>query len=377
MHNLPPLSLYIHIPWCIRKCYYCDFNSYSLKYEIPNVQYVKHLLCDLENDLPLISDRKVNTIFIGGGTPSLLSGDAIKMLIDGIYKRLILTKDIEITIETNPHTVEFNRFIDYKKSGINRISIGIQSFNMQKLNSLGRIHNPKEAKYAAFLASSLQLRSFNIDLMYGLPKQSLTEAIDDLYQAIKLNPPHLSWYQLTIEPNTLFSSCPPILPNDNILWNMFQQGHNLLTKFGYKQYETSSYAKIGYFCKHNLNYWRFGDYIGIGCGAHGKITDLNGRIIRTIKTRHPNKFMQGYYLDKYQVVLDDDKPFEYFMNRFRLFEKIPRNEFTNYTGLSEYVIRKSINKAISEGYIKETKKYWKINKKGSLFLNTLLKFFLN
>ncbi len=339
MVKLPPLSLYIHIPWCVQKCPYCDFNSHALKGEVPHDDYVQHLLNDLNNDVAYAQGREVKTIFIGGGTPSLLSGPAMQTLLDGVRARLPLAADAEITMEANPGTVEADRFVDYQRAGVNRISIGVQSFSEEKLKRLGRIHGPQEAKRAANLASGLGLRSFNLDLMHGLPDQSLEEALGDLRQAIELNPPHLSWYQLTIEPNTLFGSRPPVLPDDDALWDIFEQGHQLLTAAGYQQYETSAYAKPGYQCQHNLNYWRFGDYIGIGCGAHGKVTFPDGRILRTTKTRHPRGFMQGRYLESQRDVEAADKPFEFFMNRFRLLEPAPRVEFSQYTGLSEEVIR--------------------------------------
>jgi len=376
MANRPPLSLYIHIPWCVQKCPYCDFNSHALKGEVPHEEYVRHLLADLDNDLPLTGGREVGTIFIGGGTPSLLSSEAMMLLMDGVRARLPLSPTAEITMEANPGTVEADRFSGYQRAGINRISIGVQSFSPEKLQRLGRIHGPEEAKRAAHLAADLGLRSFNLDLMHGLPDQSLEEALDDLRQAIALNPPHLSWYQLTIEPNTLFSSRPPILPDDDALWDIFEQGDKLLTAAGYQQYETSAYAKPGYRCEHNLNYWRFGDYLGIGCGAHGKLTQPDGRIIRTTKTRHPRGFMAGNYLDRQHEVVDSEKPFEFFMNRFRLLEAAPREEFSRYTGLNESVIRPQIDEALEKGYLTETPEQWQITHKGKLFLNSLLELFL-
>jgi len=318
----------------------------------------------------------VRTIFIGGGTPSLLSSNAMQMLMDAVRARLPLAADAEITMEANPGTVEADRFSAYQKAGINRISIGVQSFSPQKLARLGRIHGPEEAVRAAQLAEGLGLRSFNLDLMHGLPDQSLEEALDDLRQAIALNPPHLSWYQLTIEPNTLFGSRPPKLPDDDALWDIFEQGHQLLSAAGYQQYETSAYAKPGYRCEHNLNYWRFGDYLGIGCGAHGKLTQADGRIVRTVKTRHPRGFMKGNYLDKQHDVAENDKPFEFFMNRFRLLEAAPRADFRRYTGMDEQVIRPQIDAAISAGYVEETTESWQITEKGKLFLNSLLELFL-
>ncbi|MBL0906587.1 radical SAM family heme chaperone HemW [Pectobacterium carotovorum] len=376
MLKLPPLSLYIHIPWCVQKCPYCDFNSHALKGDVPHQEYVDHLLADLDADLPLASGRELHSIFIGGGTPSLLSAEAMQALLDGVRARIPLTPDAEITMEANPGTVEADRFSGYQRAGINRISIGVQSFDPQKLTRLGRIHGTDEAKRAAHLATGLGLRSFNLDLMHGLPDQSLDEALDDLRQAIALNPPHLSWYQLTIEPNTLFSSRPPTLPDDDALWDIYEQGHALLSAAGYQQYETSAYAKPGYQCQHNLNYWRFGDYLGIGCGAHGKLTFSDGRILRTVKVRHPRGYMQGTYLDKQYDVANDDRPFEFFMNRFRLLEAAPREDFTAYTGLEEHSIRPQLDQALAQGYLTETATHWQITEHGKLFLNSLLELFL-
>lgn len=374
--QLPPLSLYIHIPWCVQKCPYCDFNSHALKGDVPHQEYVDHLLADLDADLPLTSDREISTIFIGGGTPSLLSAEAMQALLDGVRARIHVADDAEITMEANPGTVEADRFSGYQRAGVNRISIGVQSFSAEKLTRLGRIHGPDEAKRAAHLATGLGLRSFNLDLMHGLPDQSLADALDDLRQAIALDPPHLSWYQLTIEPNTLFSSRPPVLPDDDALWDIFQQGHELLSAAGYQQYETSAYAKPGYQCQHNLNYWRFGDYLGIGCGAHGKLTFADGRILRTAKTKHPRGFMRGEYRDKFHEVAATDRPFEFFMNRFRLLEPAPRAEFARYTGLDESAIRIPLDAALAKGYLVETAEYWQITEHGKLFLNSLLELFL-
>ncbi|HHN8350553.1 radical SAM family heme chaperone HemW [Morganella morganii] len=376
MGKLPPLSLYIHIPWCVQKCPYCDFNSHALKGEVPHDDYVAHLLADLDADLPLVNGREIRTIFIGGGTPSLLSAEAMQTLMDGVRARIPVATDAEVTMEANPGTVEADRFSGYQKAGINRISIGVQSFGDDKLIRLGRIHDAGEAKRAARLAATLGLRSFNLDLMHGLPEQHLGEALSDLRQAIELAPPHLSWYQLTIEPNTSFGSRPPVLPDDDLLWDIFSQGHQLLTQAGYVQYETSAYAKPGFQCQHNLNYWRFGDYLGIGCGAHGKISFTDGRILRTVKTKHPRGYMEGRYLDQQNEVATEDRPFEFFMNRFRLLEAMPRRDFTDYTGLPESVVRPQIEAALNAGEISETATHWQITEHGKLFLNTLLERFL-
>lgn len=376
MLKLPPLSLYIHIPWCVHKCPYCDFNSHTLKGELPQQEYVLHLLSDLKADLTLINGRQVNSIFIGGGTPNLFNAKAIQYLLDNIRQRLALSANAEITMEANPRTIEANCFSYYQQAGINRISIGAQSFSADKLTKIGRMHSPEDAIQAAYLASILNLRSFNLDLMYGLPNQSLEQALSDLQQAIDLSTPHISWYQLTIEPNTNFYRHPPMLPNDDIVWQIFSQGHQLLNKAKYQQYEISSYAKPSYQCQHNLNYWRFGDYLGIGCGAHGKISFSDSRILRTIKTKHPRGYMAGHYLYQQQEVNQSDKAFEFFMNRFRLLEAVPRQDFIDYTGLVENVIRRQLDNALERGYIIETKSNWQITEKGILFLNSLLTLFL-
>lgn len=376
MLKLPPLSLYIHIPWCVQKCPYCDFNSHTLKGEVPHQEYVQHLLNDLDADLVHIGSREVQTIFIGGGTPSLLSAESMADLLYGVKERIAVSPNAEITMEANPGTVEAERFAGFQRAGVNRISIGVQSFGDDKLIRLGRIHDSDEAKNAARLAKELGLRSFNLDLMHGLPDQSLSQALSDLQQAIALSPPHLSWYQLTIEPNTQFGSRPPKLPDDDMLWDIFSEGDKLLTAAGYQQYETSAYCKPGFQCEHNLNYWRFGDYLGIGCGAHGKISFEDGRIMRTVKTKHPKGFMEGRYLHQQNFVDNDDRPFEFFMNRFRLLEAFPRQDFSDYTGLSEEAIRHQIDEALALGYISETETHWQITPHGKLFLNSLLELFL-
>lgn len=374
--TLPPLSLYVHIPWCVEKCPYCDFNSHTLKSKLPQLEYIEHLLKDLEIDAQLVKGRRIETIFIGGGTPSLLDSEAIEALLKGIHERIDVSPTAEITMEANPNSVEAHRFSQYQQSGINRISIGVQSFNADKLIRLGRVHDPKEALNAAHIAKNLGLRSFNLDIMHGLPNQTIEEALSDIKQLIELNPPHFSWYQLTIEPNTGFASKPPTLPNEDILWDIFTKGNELLTQAGYVQYETSAYSKPGYQCEHNLNYWRFGDYIGIGCGAHGKITSLDGTILRTQKTKHPKGYMESRYLDKSWPVTLDERPFEFFMNRFRLFESVPKAEFECFTFCELEVIEEAIEQAITKGLIEMTQTHWTVTPKGKLFLNDLLDLFL-
>ena len=379
----PPLSLYIHIPWCIQKCPYCDFNSHALKTTIPEAQYISALIDDLDTDLARYNmkndPRKLHSIFIGGGTPSLITAPEIKRLLTEVEKRLPFADDIEITMEANPGTVEAGRFIEYREAGVNRISIGVQSFQQEKLEKLGRIHGKDEALRAARLAHEAGLNSFNLDLMHGLPNQSIDDALSDLKQAIDLNPPHLSWYQLTIEPNTVFYYKPPTLPDDDDLWDIFEQGHQILSDAGYVQYEISGYSKIGYQCRHNLNYWRFGDYLGIGCGAHGKLSFADGRIIRTTKIKHPRGFldlMKPYLIDE-QKVADHDRPFEFFMNRFRLLEACPKQDFIDKTGLGLESIQEIMDWAKEKKYLEETETHWQITEHGKLFLNDLLEAFVS
>lgn len=381
--SLPPLSLYIHIPWCVQKCPYCDFNSHAQKGAIPESDYIAHLLADLSQDLTdyrtAIGQRKIHSIFIGGGTPSLFSAEGIAYLLAEIEKRIPFAPNLEITLEANPGTAEAERFLGYAQGGVNRISMGVQSFEPEKLLKLGRIHDANEAKQAVKFAqqsAKFGLRSFNLDLMHGLPNQSVKQALSDLETAIALAPPHLSWYQLTIEPNTMFYYRQPTLPDDDELWEIFAQGHQLLTQAGYEQYETSAYAKAGFQCQHNLNYWRFGDYLAIGCGAHGKITFPTGEIYRFSKTKHPKGYMRGEYRYSQEEIALADRPFEFFMNRFRLLEATPKAEFTAYTGLDESVVRPTMDWALAKNYVTETPTDWQITQHGKLFLNELLEGFL-
>ncbi|EKO3387613.1 radical SAM family heme chaperone HemW [Vibrio fluvialis] len=382
----PALSLYVHIPWCVQKCPYCDFNSHALKADIPEEEYIDALLEDLDTDIEryqLAGDpRLLHSIFIGGGTPSLISADGIGRLLRGIEARIAFKPDIEITMEANPGTIEAERFVGYRHVGVTRISIGVQSFEPEKLSRLGRIHGREEAVNAAKLAHQIGLNSFNLDLMHGLPDQTLDQALADLDRAIELAPPHLSWYQLTIEPNTMFYFKPPTLPDDDALWDIFDLGHQKLTEAGYVQYEISGYSKPGYQCQHNLNYWRFGDYLGIGCGSHGKLSFADGRIVRTTKVKHPRGYLAAYqnlakpYLDSEQLVEDVDRPFEFFMNRFRLIEPCPKADFSATTGLPISVIQPTLDWAIEQGYLSENDTHWQITEKGKLFLNDLLAAFM-
>ncbi len=376
----PPLSLYVHIPWCVQKCPYCDFNSHGVKSSIPESAYVAHLLDDLTQDAKQIGQREIETIFIGGGTPSLFSPEGIAQILEGVRDRANLAKNAEITMEANPGTLESGRFAAFRQAGINRLSVGVQSFQTAHLKVLGRIHDATQAINGIKQAHDAGVPTFNLDLMHGLPEQSLDNALNDLNTAIDLNPYHLSWYQLTIEPNTPFYSKPPELPDDDILWEIQQQGHARLQQAGYTQYEISAYAKSGHQCAHNLNYWRFGDYLGIGCGAHGKITDSdNGTITRTVKVKHPRGYMtlDRPYLDSITQVAKDDLPFEFFMNRFRLVEPCPIEDYEALTGeaLSKPVLS-SLEDAARQELLEVNANYWTVTPKGRRYLNSLLSCFV-
>jgi oxygen-independent coproporphyrinogen-3 oxidase len=351
---------------------------------MPEDDYVEQLIQDLDADIARfkLSDRPLHTIFIGGGTPSLFSAPAIKSMLDQVLSRFTHEADIEITLEANPGTVEADKFIGFFNAGVSRLSIGVQSFESDKLIKLGRIHDSQQAKSAAELATTCGVKSFNLDLMHGLPNQSLDNALDDLKTAIALNPTHLSWYQLTIEPNTPFHSKPPTLPADETLWDIQDQGVKLLENAGYKQYEISAYSKPEYQCKHNLNYWRFGDYLGIGCGSHGKITDTEQqKIFRTIKVKHPKGYLDKdrEHLDHLNQVDKSELPFEYMMNVLRLCSEFSLNDYENYTGLSRDTVMPILNNAQQKGLVQSPNKdsnTWQVTLLGHRYLNDLLEMFL-
>jgi len=380
-----PLSLYIHIPWCVEKCPYCDFNSHAVKNTIPEQDYVSALIADLDEDISRfqLAERPLHSIFIGGGTPSLFSAHSIKNLLTQVLNRFDHKSDIEITLEANPGTVEADKFTGFFYAGVNRLSIGVQSFSSDKLIKLGRIHDSNQAQTAAKLATECGVTSFNLDLMHGLPNQSIDNALDDLKTAISLNPNHISWYQLTIEPNTIFHSKPPKLPVDDILWEIQDQGVKLLNEAGYQQYEISAYSKPGYQCQHNLNYWQYGDYLGIGCGAHGKITLSNTQeIMRTVKVKHPKGYLDQSrdFLDKLTLVDKEDRPFEFMMNQLRLHRAFNVKHFQNSTGLSINTVLSKLKEAKIKKLMKreiiKDEEYWLVTKIGQRYLNDLLEIFL-
>ena len=384
---LPPLALYIHFPWCEKKCPYCDFNSHqikdpssSLKGGFDEQRYINALIADLETELPNIWGRQVHSIFIGGGTPSLLSAAGMDQLLCAIRARIQLEPGAEITMEANPGSVETEKFAGFAKAGVNRVSLGIQSFQDQQLKALGRIHNGTEAKRAIQIALD-HFKSVNIDLMYGLPNQSLEAAKADIETALSFKTPHLSLYNLTLEPNTYFANFPPKLPSDDEIDSIFEQNLDLLTKAGYKRYEVSAYAKKDQECKHNLNYWRFGDYIGIGAGAHGKIS-YPGKITRQVRERHPETYMQaietkGSALIESREIASKDLPFEFMLNSLRLTDGVDTHTFSERTGLPLSVISKGLDTASKKGLLDENPSKLKATELGLRYLNNLQEMFLD
>ncbi|MFG3452448.1 radical SAM family heme chaperone HemW [Stutzerimonas stutzeri] len=376
--QLPPLAAYVHIPWCVRKCPYCDFNSHAAGPTLPEDVYVAALLSDLDCDLDQAQGRPLTSIFFGGGTPSLFSARALEAILVGLEQRIGFSDAIEITLEANPGTFEQAKFSDYRRLGINRLSIGVQSFQPDKLKALGRIHNGDEAIRAADMARAAGFDNFNLDLMHGLPDQSLDDALSDLRVAIAQQPTHLSWYQLTVEPNTEFWSKPPQLPEDETLWDIQEAGQALLAEHGYGQYETSAYAQPGRQAQHNLNYWTFGDFLGLGAGAHGKVTSRNGGIRRTWKTRLPKDYMdpEKRFRAGEKQLQPDELPFEFLMNVLRLTDGVPSMLFTQRTGLSTQALADSRREAETRGLLERDPNRLVATAKGQLFLNDLLQLFL-
>ncbi len=374
----PPLSLYVHIPWCVRKCPYCDFNSHQADAGIPEQAYVAALLQDLELALPLVWGRKVSSVFFGGGTPSLLSGEALDRILCGVRALLPLEAGAEITLEANPGTVEVDRFKSFREAGINRLSLGIQSFNPLHLQALGRIHDANEARRAVELAREY-FENINLDLMYALPGQSLDEALLDLRTAVSYGPQHLSAYHLTIEPNTWFYHHPPQLPDDDLSARMQEEIENLLADSGYQHYETSAFSLANQNCRHNLNYWLFGDYLGIGAGAHSKLT-LPGRILRQARQRQPQAYMdavsRGAPLHGEHALGAADLGFEFMMNALRLTGGFALEMFSRRTGLSLVEVLPRVELAERRGLLVRDGGWLKPTLLGQRFLNDLLQVFL-
>ena len=376
-----PLALYVHIPWCARKCPYCDFNSYEARGPIPEFAYVNALLADLEQDLPRVWGRRIESVFIGGGTPSLFSAEALDRLLAGLRARLPLRPDTEITLEANPGTVERGKFAEFREIGINRLSIGVQSFDDDHLQRLGRIHDRRAAFAAAEAAHTAGLDNFNLDLMFGLPGQTVEQALVDIANAIALQPAHLSYYQLTIEPNTRFHQSPPTLPDDETISLIQERAQAELAQQGYRQYEVSAYARDGRRCRHNLNYWEFGDYLGIGAGAHGKLTDpAAGRIHRRWKLKHPRDYLASAGtpagIGDNAPIHEADLPVEFLMNGLRLVEGVPAALFEERTGLPLTALEPGLRRARERGLMAADSERLQPTELGLRFLNDLLQEFM-
>jgi oxygen-independent coproporphyrinogen-3 oxidase len=374
----PPLSLYIHLPWCVRKCPYCDFNSHAAQ-SLPETAYIDALLADLEHALPDIWGRRIHSVFFGGGTPSLFSAEGIDRILGGVRTLTQLLPGAEITLEANPGTVESARFKGFREAGVTRVSLGIQSFDPRHLQALGRIHDDAEAHRAAELAAT-HFDTFNLDLMYALPGQTLEETLADIDTALRFRPPHLSAYHLTLEPNTPFGhSAPPNLPDDDLAADMQQAIEARLAEAGMQHYETSAYARRNHASRHNLNYWQFGDYLGIGAGAHSKLS-FHDRIVRQMRTKHPQQYMdavkRGMHLADTRTLTRADLPFEFMMNALRLSEGVPAALFEERTGLPLTVCASELEEARVRGLLEPDAARLRPTLQGQRFLNDLLELFL-
>ncbi len=374
---LPPLSLYVHIPWCVRKCPYCDFNSHEARGELPEQQYAQALMADLERALPSVWGRRVHTVFFGGGTPSLLSAKILDEILSGIRARVPVDPDAEVTLEANPGTFEVDKFAAFRRLGINRLSIGVQSFNARHLKALGRIHDDQEARRAIEIART-HFDNVNLDLMYALPEQSLLEAEADIAAAIEFAPQHISAYHLTIEPNTFFHRYPPPLPEEHLAADMQETIESLLAEHGYVHYETSAFARPGYQSRHNTNYWQFGDYLGIGAGAHSKISFAD-RIVRQMRWKQPREYLDRVAdqpVQQENSVTSAELPVEFMMNALRLTHGFPARLFEERTGLPLLTVRRELDEAERLGLITRTHTEVSPTVRGQRFLNDLLELFL-
>lgn len=373
-----PTSLYIHIPWCIRKCPYCDFNSHKSPEILPEDAYINALIADMKADLKLYQPREITTVFIGGGTPSLLSGAAYAKLFEQLQQIVTFADDAEITLEANPGTVEQQRFKDFRQAGINRLSLGIQSFNAGHLKALGRIHDDQQAIRAIEAARAAGFDNINLDLMHSLPGQTVEQGLRDLEQAMSFNPEHVSWYQLTLEPNTVFYKQRPTLPSEDTTCDLEEQGLALLQDNGYQRYEISAFCRPDRASRHNLNYWLFGDYFGIGAGAHGKLTPSGKQVLRTRKHRQPNDFLDANkpFLSAQEIVSDTSLIFEFMLNTTRLQQAIPYSLFSERTGLPLSVLQSGLEEASAAGLISLGAQDWQITESGRRFTNNLQSMFL-
>lgn len=385
MLSLPPLSLYVHLPWCVAKCPYCDFNSHALpavmNNTLPEKAYVDALLADLELELPRIWGRTVHTVFFGGGTPSLFSAISIERILNGVAALVKLAPNAEITLEANPGTVEHDRFEAYRAAGVNRISLGIQSFNNQHLQALGRVHDGDQARVAIEAVRQAGFDNFNLDLMWALPGQTVEQAMQDVEQALAFEPPHVSHYQLTIEPNTVFAARPPKLPHEDAVWEMQDRTAERLASAGLDAYEISAWSLPGRMCQHNLNYWRFGDYIGIGAGASGKITlPAEQAILRTRRKKIPKSWLSAMtdrsFVAEQRTILESDLPLEYMLNRSRLAEPIPLQEFSERTGLAADALTPALDQAEQKGLIEINRQTIYRTERGARYLNDFQALFL-
>jgi len=370
----PPLALYAHFPWCVQKCPYCDFNSYTLKEQLPEERYIDTLCRDLDAQAPAVEGRSLSSIFLGGGTPSLFSPTAIGRLLEHARARLGCVDSIEVTLEANPGTIERGRFAEYRAAGVTRVSLGAQSFDERQLRRLGRIHSADETRRAAEELHAAGLANFNLDLMYALPEQTPDEAAADLRAALALEPAHLSQYHLTIEPGTAFAAAPPVQPADEMVEEMLQRSLHMLEAAGFEQYEVSGYARPGARCAHNLNYWTFGDYLGIGAGAHGKISDASRQlIVRTQQTREPRRYLaaEPAALVRKPIAVGE-LPFEFAMNGFRLVEGFADEMFESRTGLPVSVLERALAPIQPRGLVAREAGTWRATPQGFRFLNDIL-----
>ncbi len=379
--NNPPLSLYVHMPWCVRKCPYCDFNSHAAPENLPAEEYIRALIADLEQDLPLTWGRPVGSIYFGGGTPSLFSADQIAEFLSAVRARLNLRPDVEITLEANPGTIEHDSFSAYAQAGINRVSLGVQSFDDGLLKSIGRIHGRKEIEQSLLALDSAGISNFNIDLMYALPGQSPARSRRDLELAINAGPAHISFYQLTIEPNTAFAAQPPVLPVDDMAWDMQQTGLEMLEAAAFGQYEISAFAQTNQQSRHNMNYWRYGDFLAIGAGAHGKITlPAEDKVRRYAKHRHPRRYLQGLesgdWLAESRLLSSEERVFEFFLNQLRLKQGVFIDDFSARTGLSWQVVESRVQQAIDKGLLEVYHARVRPTELGWKFVNDIQQLFL-
>jgi putative oxygen-independent coproporphyrinogen III oxidase len=372
--KVAPLALYAHFPWCVQKCPYCDFNSHTLREELPEQRYIDALLRDFDVQIPDVGDRQITSVFLGGGTPSLFSPAAIGRLLEHARTQLGFSAAVEITLEANPGTIERGKFAEYRAAGITRVSLGAQSFDERQLKVLGRIHSADETRRAAEELHAAGLANFNLDLMYALPGQTAEEAQADILAALALSPAHLSQYHLTIEPGTLFAAAPPTQPGDDIVEDMLGRSLGTLTEAGFEQYEVSGYARDGARCAHNLNYWEFGDYLGIGAGAHGKISfPARGFAIRTQQTREPRRYLAADPRSLVRkTIASRELPFEFAMNGFRLVEGFSDELFEARTGLPSATLTLALTPLVARGLVERGERTWRATPKGFRFLNDIL-----